>query len=413
MQRVHKKKYLFNNSDDQFLLHNNINMYVRNTVLSYNNVQLDKFIKMYKTIPEKDKPNYYTQSYICALILYPELGSVIDLFDEHIVKKYNDIIIKEDTLLETKILRIKFGKIVCYNYDMLNYYINASKSQQSEYLEIADILIDYIPLCYESCCGRTEGSLMKYFRLLMNISHDKRRVIATYIKNAGYSSLYIAKKMSKIFSKLTLEEMKIKFTRAKRIWPDCHIHKTHRFEFLFIKLLKMDDMPSENDIVKIAKRDKASRQDISLCFWNDKSEKINKVTRLRLGLNKNDEFKKYYASYDKNGNAIYDENGNAIYHDNNNNCVVLPVYIEEIDSDYTNSRDDDDNDDDGDYNYEDYMNYNLICDDESNSDNESNSDDYDHNDESNNYDYCYDNDSYCYDKYDIFLQPKIKKKQKI
>lgn len=268
---------------------------IKDMLLSFNNLQLEQFIKMYDDLPEKDKSDSYIQVYICALILYPELASVINFTDEQIVKVYNDIIIKETTPVETKIFRIKLGKIVCYDYDLLNYYTNASESEQLKYLKIADILIDYIPLCYSSCCTRTKGSLINYLKLLMTTPDDKRILIANYILDAGYSSLYIAKEMCEYFSTLTPEKMKTKYSMAKSVWPDCYIDKTHRFERLFINLLKMNKMPSEDDIIEMALEDCSSRQDIDLCYWGDESEKINEITRSRLNIDGEDDC---YDDYD-------------------------------------------------------------------------------------------------------------------
>lgn len=257
---------------------------ISNMLLKFDSHQLDEFISSYDKLTEPDKSDGNIQAYICILILYPEVNTIINFTDSYEVKKYNvDIIRNEYLSIETKIERIKLGKLVCYDSITLYYYLNCTESDREEYVKLADILINFKPLCYDSCCGRTQGTLVEYFKLLLTTPCDKRKQIAQYISNGKYSSLYIAKEICDYFSTLDLEEMEDRFTRAKTIWPDCYIDITHRFERLFVDLLKMKENPSEEEIIKIAKTDSTPRQDIDLCYFGPDDE-IAELTKKRLNL---------------------------------------------------------------------------------------------------------------------------------
>ena len=256
-------------------------------ILLFNEIQFKKFIEEYNKLPEQDQGDENIQIYICALILYPEYENLLNMNDEFYVKEYNAKIICNNPNQES-IQKITLGKNVCYDYFSLKKYKDFSESEKKTYIEWYDILIKFKSLCYETCCGRTEGTIYEYMKLLKSLNlSDKAKMeqIAEYIVLGKYKSLYVAKEICEYFKTLTPEEMKFRFTRAKEIWPDCYINKSHKFEKLFVDLLKINKVPSEDELKEMVLKDIEPRQDIDYCYFGfHENEVINEITKKRFDL---------------------------------------------------------------------------------------------------------------------------------
>lgn len=258
--------------------------------MSFNTSQLNEFVEKFKSVKTPDV-DIKTQFYICEMILHPELNGLIDLFDSDSVKMYNCRILDDtynwDSKLsfEEKLEKIKIGKIVLHDYDLSSYYYSASEEEKKEYLDFHEILSQFGKLHYNTCCGREPGDAINYYKVFLTIPQEKRKQIANYILKANYKSLSMAKDIADYFSTISFEEMETRFNRAKSIWPDCHIHSGHQFERFFVSLLKLDYIPSESEVVDVAKGDMETRNDIDYCYWGyETASVINEVTRRRLGL---------------------------------------------------------------------------------------------------------------------------------
>lgn len=271
--------------DIKHLAHDAINEYI----LKFSEEQLRCFLDEFEKLSEDDKKNHNIQIYLCVFILYPEIGIYLNLTDSYYTMSYNNCMIRrfisnyltKDELFEF----IKIGKTVVYDIDFVEYYLTVSPEEKIKINEFSEILLKFIPLCRGCCCGRGPSGITEYWKILLDTSEEKRTKIAEYIIKANYASLFIIKEMAEYFDTLTFEEMEIHFIRAKTAWPDIHIDYTHRFEKLFMYLLKLDNDPTEEEIVKFALTDSSSRQDIDICYWNcSPDEIINKETCERLGI---------------------------------------------------------------------------------------------------------------------------------
>ena len=265
---------------------------INNFILQFSEQQLGHFLKQFDELSENDKKNHMLQIYLCTFILYPEIGAYMSLDDQHYVMTYNTYFInrmflKNDYLLtkEQVIEYISIGKIVSHDSEFAKYYLDAPLEEKTKINAFSEALSKFRPLCRESCCNRYPSNMESYYHILMAVPDEKRDKIMEYILKSNYKSLFIIDQMANYFSTLTFEEMETHFARAKAAWPDIHIDYTHRFENLFIDLLKLDYIPPEEEIIKMAQNDSTSRPDIDLCYWNYSSEEeINKETCERIGI---------------------------------------------------------------------------------------------------------------------------------
>lgn len=169
--------------------------------------------------------------------------------------------------------------------DLIKYIQNVKNTDG----ETISILKKMEKLEYGSCCERKNGTIDRFFKILLNVPIEKRRIVAQYLHDANYSSLFVMTEMAKYFATLTIDEMSMRFSRAKKIWPDIHISRSHRFEKFFINLLKIDEVPTEDEIVLMALKDINSNQTIDFCYWGyrddgNEREFINDETCARLNL---------------------------------------------------------------------------------------------------------------------------------
>lgn len=270
------------------LSHNTISEFI----LLFSEQQLNDFLKRFEELSESDKKNDMIQIYLCTFILYPEIGEYLNPADPYYVMVYNTQIIRRMFIRNSYILTkeqalqyISIGNIISYNEDFAKYYLNASPEEKTKINYLSEALSKFRPLCRDSCCGRLPSNMESYYHILIKIPDEKRDKIMEYIIKSNYKSKYIIEEMSIYFSTLTFEEMEERFVRAKTVWPDIHIDYTHRFEKLFMDLLKLDYVPAEEEIIKMALLDSRSRQDIDLCYWGQcHEEEINKETCERIGI---------------------------------------------------------------------------------------------------------------------------------
>ncbi len=270
------------------LAHNRINEFI----LLFSEQQLNDFLKLFNELSKSDKKNYMLQIYLCVFILYPEISKYLNLTDPMYVMAYNTRIIgrmfinNEYVLTKEQITEyISIGKIISYDEDFAKYYIDAPTEEKTKINELSENLFKFRELCRDSCCGRVPSNIESYYQIFIKIPDEKRNKIMEYILKSNYKSIFIIEQMSIYFSTLTFDEMEEHFVRAKTMWPDIYIDDTHRFERLFMDLLKLDYIPTEEDIIKMALLDCESRQDIDLCYWGQcNEEKINKETCQRIGI---------------------------------------------------------------------------------------------------------------------------------
>jgi len=258
-------------------------------LLKQSNVdQLCAIKKMYVYVlsdTPKLQYNHLILQYIIMKAFYPELSSILNLNDNDDIKQFNlHIVSQNDKSIEWKQKYLILGEYLLYDANLFDVYV--SLDDETEYDELCHLTPEFENLYYETCCGRSPGTFVNYFKLLLTVPRKNRIEVAKYILKAGYSSLFVAKGICDCFCDLTHDEMRVKFDRAKRLWGDEYINPAHRFEKVFIDLLKMNEIPSEYEIVHMAMQDRECRQDVDYCYWDHEmpleKNKINAATKMRL-----------------------------------------------------------------------------------------------------------------------------------
>jgi hypothetical protein len=265
-----------------------VNTEIQDLLKQSNFDQLCAINKMYLSVlsdTSKLQHNHLVLKYIMMKAFYPELSSILNLNDHDDIKKFNlRIVSQNDKSIEWKQQYLLLGEYLLYDTNLFDVYI--SLDDEAEYDELCHLTPEFEKLYYETCCGRSPGTFVNYFKLLLTVSRKNRIEVAKYILKAGYSSLFVAKGICDCFCDLTHDEMKVKFDRAKRLWGDEYINPAHRFEKVFIDLLKMNEIPSEYEIVHMAMKDRECRQDVDYCYWDNErpleKNKINAATKIRL-----------------------------------------------------------------------------------------------------------------------------------
>lgn len=265
-----------------------VNTEVQDLLKQSNFDQLCAIKKMYVSVlsdTPKLQYNHLVLKYIMMKAFYPDLSSILNMNDHDDIKQFNlHIVSQNDKSIEWKQKYLPLGEYLLYDTTLFDVYV--SLDDEAEYDELCHLTPEFEKLYYETCCGRSPGTFVNYFKLLLTVPQQNRIEVANYILKAGYASLCVAKEICDCFGNLTNDEMKVKFDRAKRLWGDKYINPAHRFERVFTELLKMDEIPSEDVISCIAIKDRHCRQDIDYCYWDHEmpleKNKINTATKMRL-----------------------------------------------------------------------------------------------------------------------------------
>ena len=296
--RKYIKKLAHSKSDDDMALIVNLyrlgfkNLYYRisKVLLEMNSIQLNELIKQFSTMTTSTEPSTLalTESktveiYMCYSICYPECADALTTYDDDDnTLEFKIHILNGDHTAEQKKRYLDLADHLLYDIKIFDLY--ASLTDQTEYDELAHLAIPFKKLYYDVCCARDPGTFYNYLKIIISAPREKRIPIADYILRSGYKSLYVAQNMCEYFSTLCLAKMEFSFCRAKRLWGDEYINKEHRFERLFIDLLKIDHEPCEVEIGTMAISDVSCRQDIDYCYWEDNLlDDCNEITRQRLG----------------------------------------------------------------------------------------------------------------------------------
>lgn len=276
-------------------------------LLELTNEQLSKFSTIYDELSvQNENIDTCTVRYICSLVKYPQLSNVISINDERFIKYYNNFILSQNISIEDKIEKIKFGKFVCHERSILNLYNSSTDDAKSEISDISDILINFRNFCYcniNCTCGAPQHNLLEFLTILMTVPKEKRRIIAQYVLDSKYKSIYMTKSICEYFSTLSEEDMKLRFTRAKVLWPDSHIQTCHVFEDLFVQLLKLNTLPTETELIKLGRKctQEYPLSDKSICSCEYFSvPHINSVTLSRIKM-------KYYDPSLYDGGCLVNE----------------------------------------------------------------------------------------------------------
>lgn len=284
---------------------------VNEYLLELTNEQLLKFCTIYDELSIRNENiDTCTIRYICSLVKYPQLSDIISVNDERFIKYYNNFILSENMSMEDKIEKIKFGKFVCYERSILNLYNSSTDDTKSEISDISDILINFRKMCYyiKNCaCGAPQHNLFEYLTILMTVPKEKRRIVVQYVLDSKYKSIYMTKSMCEYFSTLSEEDMELRFIRTKILWPDSNIQSCHVFEDLFVQLLKVDVLPTETELIELARKctQEYPLSDKSICSCGYFSvPHINSVTLSRIKM-------KYYAPSLYDGGYLIDENSES------------------------------------------------------------------------------------------------------
>jgi hypothetical protein len=290
-----RRELAYSKTDDEMKLIvtlNDLDFYVRNsmiseTLLKMNMVQLNELIKQFSTMSGSTETAALTESetvqiYMCYSVCYPECASALTTYDDdQNTRAFKIHILDSNHTVEQKKRYLDLADHLLYDIDIFDLY--ASLADQSEYDELAHLATPFESLYYDVCCGRDPGTFYNYLKIIFSAPREKRILIADYILQSGYKSLYVAQNMCEYFSTLSPYNMKFRFCRAKRLWGDEYIDVSHRFERLFIDLLKIDDEPCEVEIAIMAISDMSCRQDIDYCYWSEDSlDCCNEMTRHRL-----------------------------------------------------------------------------------------------------------------------------------
>lgn len=285
-------------SDDEMVLI--INLYrlgfktidyrISHVLLRMNSVQLNELIKQFSTMKTSSQSSTLAQAesqtvqiYMCYSISYPECANALVTYDDdENTLKFKIHVLKSNHSAEQKKRYLDLAEHLMYDINIFDLY--ASLVDHTEYDELVHLATPFKKLYYDVCCSRVPGTFYNYLKIIFSAPREKRILIADYILQAGYKSLYVAQNICEYFSTLTPTKMEFSFYRAKGFWGDEYIDKEHRFERLFIDLLKIDYEPCEVEIAIMAMSDVSCRQDIDYCYWDDNMlDDCNEITKQRLG----------------------------------------------------------------------------------------------------------------------------------